>query len=81
VGTKKIFDEMVGEYERREDGGRSMEGSGVLTPGGHLGVGGMGSIGHGRGEFKRLGSSRFRSHSNASSGTDGSASGARGNHS
>ncbi|KAN0122060.1 hypothetical protein V8E51_000386 [Hyaloscypha variabilis] len=80
VGTQKLFDEMVENHERREEvhGGRSWEGSGVLTPGGHLGAGG--SLRHGRGEFKRLGSTRFRSHSNASSGKETSGSGVKGGH-
>jgi chromosome segregation ATPase len=79
LGTKKLFDELVDAHAHREDGGgsagRSVEGSAVL---GH--VGGTGSIGHGRGEFRRLGSSRFRSHSNASSGKETSGSGVKGNH-
>jgi hypothetical protein len=76
LGTKKLFDELVDAHAHREDGGgsagRSLEGSAVL---GHAGA--TGSIGHGRGEFRRLGSSRFRSHSNASSGRE---SGVKGNH-
>jgi predicted nucleic acid-binding Zn-ribbon protein len=86
VGTQKLFDEMVDSHERRAreeghgGGGRSLEWSGVLSPGGlHLGAGG--SLGHGRGEFRRLGSSRFRSHSNASSGKETSGSVVKGNHS
>jgi predicted nucleic acid-binding Zn-ribbon protein len=81
LGTKKLFDELVEAYASREEGGngsRSLEGSMVLGGSGY--VSGTGSIGHGRGEFRRLGSSRFRSHSNASSGKEGSASGGKGNH-
>ncbi|KAE9381915.1 hypothetical protein N431DRAFT_425484 [Stipitochalara longipes BDJ] len=80
MGTQKLFDEMVDNHERREEvhtGGRSLEGSGVLTPSAHLSAGG--SLRHGRGEFKRLSSTRFRSHSNASSGK-GSGSGVKGSH-
>jgi chromosome segregation ATPase len=57
VGTQRKFDEMVEAHGEWEDGGRSMEGSGVLSGGG-------------RPEHRRLGSSRFRAPSNASSGKD-----------
>jgi chromosome segregation ATPase len=73
VGTQKLFDEMVDNHAHREDGngggGRSLENSGVLSPGGTLGF-----ERHGRGEHRRLGSGRWRAHSSASSGKEGSGS-------
>ncbi len=78
LGTKKLFDELVEAHASREEGGngsRSLEGSMLLGNSGY--ISGTGSIGHGRGEFRRLGSSRFRSHSNASSGKEGSTSGVK----
>ena len=80
VGTQKLFDEMVDVHGGREEGGnggRSLEGSGVLSPGG----GGLGVLErHARGEHRRLGSGRWRAHSNASSGKETSGSGMKGNH-
>jgi chromosome segregation ATPase len=64
VGTQKKFDEMVEAHGEWEDGGRSMEGSGVLSAGG-------------RPEHRRFRSGRFRALSNASSGKDGGVSGLR----
>lgn len=68
VGTQRKFDEMVealGEWEEGGgNGGKSLEGSGILSQGG-------------RPDHRRLGSGRFRAHSNASSGKEVGGSGLR----
>jgi hypothetical protein len=58
IGTQKMFEEMVEAHAAREEGGgsRSLEGSGILRPG--------------LGDHRRMGSTRFRAGSNASSGKD-----------
>jgi hypothetical protein len=58
IGTQKMFEEMVETHAAREEGGgsRSLEGSGILRPG--------------LGDHRRMGSTRFRAGSNASSGKD-----------
>jgi len=70
VGTQRKFDEMVEAHGEWEDGGgnggRSLEGSGILSQGA-------------RPDHRRLGSGRFRTHSNASSGKEVGGSGLRAN--